>query len=265
MVTPDNRVCHLVKGLELTLTDFIRDRGVTHAEYRRAIDVIVASVKAGEASLLFDVFLEAASVDVDNARQRGTTEAIEGPFYIPGAPMLKPPYQLPQRVDEGGQALIFNGRVIDVDGEPIAHAELDIWQADAAGRYSNVRYSSAFPAIPAWNLRGRLKTEPDGSFTVTTILPPPYEIPKHGPTGTVLAAIGRHVYRPAHLHVKVRHPEHRELTVQLYFRGGPYLDSDVAHAVRDSLIVDLKRKHLLTFRYTQPTSCLVANFDFTME
>jgi catechol 1,2-dioxygenase len=230
----DDRVRVVVEDLQRMLTEFIRRHAITPAEYRRATDVIIASVQGGEKSLLFDVFLEAAAVDVGNFGHDGSMEAIEGPFYLPAAPKLSPPHRLPQRPNEAGDVLIFHGTVTNTDGGPLAGVELDIWQADAAGRYSNI-----FPGIPEWNLRGRLATAADGSFEVQTILPPPYEIPKHGPTGAVLTAIGRHCYRPAHLHVKLRHPGYRELTSQLYFRGGDYLDSDVANAVRDGLILDL--------------------------
>ena len=116
MAATDNRVCHLLEELEQILVDFIREHDVTHAEYRTATEFIIASVKAGEESLLFDVFLEAESVDNDNLRHQGTIEAIEGPFYLPGAPMLEPPFRLPRRADENGNALIFSGRVIDTDG-----------------------------------------------------------------------------------------------------------------------------------------------------
>src|SRR5262245_62937607 len=108
MATTDNRVCHLVEELEQTLIDFIRRHDVTHAEYRKATDLIVASVTTGEESLLFDVFLEAESVDNDNSRHEGTIEAIEGPFYLPDAPILEQPYRLPQRTDEDGDALILS-------------------------------------------------------------------------------------------------------------------------------------------------------------
>jgi catechol 1,2-dioxygenase len=120
------------------------------------------------------------------------------------------------------------------DGEPLADAELDMWQADADGCYSGIH-----PGVPDWNLRGRFTTEQDGSFAVRTTLPPPYEIPKHGPTGRVLDGLGRHFFRPAHLHVKVSAADHDELTSQLYFAGGDYLDSDVASAVRDGLVLEL--------------------------
>src|SRR5262249_54830556 len=74
-----------------------------------------------------------------------------------------------------------------------------------------------------------------------TVVPAPYEIPKDGPTGTLLNALGRQFFRPAHLHLKLRHPGYQPITSQLYFEGDRYLASDVANAVRDDLIVALMR------------------------
>ncbi len=229
----NDRVLAVVEDLERTLVEFIRTHRITHEEYRAATDLIVAEVQVGEASLLFDVFLEAAATDMDNHDRAGSVEAIEGPFYLPGAPQLAgPPYVLPQRPDEPGVPLVFHGRVTTEDGTPLGDTELDVWHADAAGQYSQIH-----PGLPKWNLRGRLRTDDSGRFEVHTIAPPPYEIPKNGPTGRVLDALGRHFFRPAHLHVKLRHPYFGERTSQLYFRGGQYLDSDVANAVRDELVI----------------------------
>ncbi|PNE11097.1 MAG: hypothetical protein CR217_10635 [Beijerinckiaceae bacterium] len=129
------------------------------------------------------------------------------------------------------------GRVTSPDATPLADVELDMWQADAEGLYSNIH-----PNIPEWNLRGRFHSGSDGTFEVRTIVPPPYEIPKGGPTGVVLSTLGRHLFRPAHLHLKVRHPQYRDLTSQLYFDGGDYLNSDVANAVREGLVAQLIRR-----------------------
>lgn len=232
----DQRLREVVEDLERTTLEFIRKHRVTHDEYREATDLLIASIKQGEESLLLDVLLEAEATDVENQGRKGSRAAIEGPFYIPGAPLLDRPYVMPQRNDERGEPLIFRGTVDTVDGTPIAGAELDIWHADADGFYSQIH-----PGLPDWNLRGRLLTDEDGTFEVQTILPPPYEIPHDGPTGRLLAALGRHFFRPAHLHVKVRAGRCEELTSQLYFAGGEYLDDDVAHAVRDGLVLTLEQ------------------------
>jgi len=227
----------VLEDLEKVLVAFMRKHRITHDQYRVATRILVDTIKKGEESLLYDVFLEAESTDIGNDGRQGSPEAIEGPFYVPGAPELKEaPCVMPMRRDERGDALFFTGRVTDVQGNPIAGAELDVWHADAEGKYSNI-----YPEVPQWNLRGRLRTDSQGDFEVRTIVPPPYEIPKHGPTATVLKAMGRHFFRPSHLHVKVRHPEFGEITSQIYFVGGEYLDSDVANAVRDGLIAPLER------------------------
>jgi catechol 1,2-dioxygenase len=228
----------ILEDLEQTLRRFMRKHEITHDEYRRATDILVATVKSGEGSLLYDVFLESEATDIDNFRRQGSVEAIEGPFYLPNAPWLEAPYILPQRSDEAGDVLFFRGRVTSFDGTPLAGVELDMWQADAEGRYSNI-----YADIPEWNLRGRFHSGPDGTFEVRTIVPPPYEIPKDGPTGVVLSSFGRHCFRPAHLHLKLRHPQYGDLTSQVYFDGGDYLHTDVANAVRHDLVAQLVWRH----------------------
>lgn len=235
----NDRVKTVVEDLERLLLDFMRKHRITHNEYRRATDILAGTVKAGEESLLYDIFLEAAATDIGNIGREGSPGAVEGPFYLPGAPWLGSPCVMPQRANEAGDVLVVNGRITGPRGEPLAGVELDLWQADADGRYSNFH-----PDVPEWNLRGRFSSDARGSYEVQTILPPPYEIPKKGPAGRVLNALGRHFFRPAHIHVKIRHAGFDELTSQLYFRGGEYLDSDVAGAVRDGLIVSLSRRDL---------------------
>ncbi len=225
----------MLEDLERVLIAFMRKHRITHEQYRAATQILVDTIKDGEESLLYDVFFEAESTDIGNRYRDGSPEAIEGPFYVPGAPELKAPYVMPMRAGERGDVLFFIGTVKDTNGKPIAAAELDVWQADAEGLYANIH-----PNIPLWNLRGRLKTDGNGEFTLRTIVPPPYEIPKNGPTGRVLKILGRHYYRPAHLHAKLRHPQFKEMTSQIYFMGGQYLDSDVANAVRDGLVAELK-------------------------
>jgi len=230
----NERLIAIVEDLKQVLQNFMRVHRINHDEYRMATDVIIDSIKAGEESLFFDVFFEAEATDIGNVAREGSPEAIEGPFYFEGAPLLSSPYVMPQRVNEQGEVLYFRGRITGPEGQPLSEVELDLWHADADGLYSNIH-----PGIPDWNLRGRFRTDVDGYYEVKTILPPPYEIPKNGPTGKVLSALGHHFFRPAHLHVKVRHPKYGEMTSQLYFEGGEYLDNDAADAVRDGLIAKL--------------------------
>jgi catechol 1,2-dioxygenase len=152
--------------------------------------------------------------------------------------MLEPPCVMPQRPDEPGEPLILSGSVKTPDGQPIAGALLDVWQADATvpGSYSNIH-----PGQPDFNLRGKLHTDEHGRFELTTIRPAPYRIPDQGPTGRLLGALGRHAWRPAHIHVKLSADGYQPLTTQLCFEGDDFLDSDVASAVKDELILPLQR------------------------
>ncbi|NUR99655.1 MAG: catechol 1,2-dioxygenase, partial [Kribbellaceae bacterium] len=141
--------------------------------------------------------------------------------------------ELPHRPDEKGTPLVLSGQVRDLDGTPLAGAEVDIWHADADGYYSGFA-----PGIPDGNLRGVVVTDADGNFEIRTVQPAPYQIPTDGPTGKLIEAAGWHPWRPAHLHLMVRAGGHRTITTQLYFAGGDWLDSDVAEATKPELILD---------------------------
>ena len=172
----NQRVVSVVEDLEKTMKEFMRKHKITHEEYRIATDIFIQSVKAGEESLLPDVFLEAEATDIESSGLPGGAEAIEGPFYLEGAAELQYPYVMPQRANEKGEVLFFHGTVSDHNGNRLAKAEIDIWHADAEGHYSHIH-----PDVPEGVLRGRLRTDAEGRFEVRTILPPPYEIPKDGP------------------------------------------------------------------------------------
>jgi len=106
------RTVNILEDLEQTVLQFMRKHEITHDEYRRATDILVATVKAGEGSLLCDVFFEAEATDADNRRRQGSIEAVEGPFYLPNAPKLEAPYVLPQRRDEIGGVLFLSSRLV---------------------------------------------------------------------------------------------------------------------------------------------------------
>ncbi len=72
----------VIEAFEQTVLAFMREHRITHDQYRLVTDMIISSVKAGEESLLFDVFFEAEATDIGNkARGDGSPEAIEGPFF----------------------------------------------------------------------------------------------------------------------------------------------------------------------------------------
>lgn len=222
----------------------IAELDVTYGEYQAAKQWLIEVGEAGEWPLLLDVFVEHA-VEVQAYKERSGSEGtILGPYYVPDAPVLESPFELPHRPNESGERLRFTGRVLSSDRTPLAGAELDIWHADADGLYSG------FSEIPAGILRGKVITDAAGCYEVRTIAPAPYTIPHEGPTGRMIAACGWHPWRPAHLHLIVRAAGHEDLITQLFPAGSEYLNEDVADAVKESLIVRPERQgDELVFQY----------------
>jgi catechol 1,2-dioxygenase len=217
--------------------DFITRRGLTYQEYEAVKKYLISVGEAGEWPLLLDAFFE-SWINTSSYRQGAdwTPAAITGPYYKSGAPLLSTPFTLPSRPDEPGEPLLFHARVTDADNIAIAGAELDVWHASNDGIYSF--FHADMPAT--YLLRGRMRTDEDGRATFRSIVPVPYKIPDHGPTGYLMnEVLGRHSWRPAHLHLTVTAPGYRPLTTQLYFKGDPYLDSDSCSAVKSALIIDL--------------------------
>jgi catechol 1,2-dioxygenase len=253
-----------------TLRRFVVENRVTYREYNVAMQYVLDLARSGEIPLFMDVFFE-STVESSTFQEReraGTIGTVEGPFYLPGAPMLERPYVMPMRPDEPGDVLFFSGTVRSSDGQPVSGAVLDLWHSDANSMYSNVPYpDDAHASVPEWNLRGRLTTDEQGAFEVKTVVPSPYTIPNAGPTGYLLEqALGRHSWRPAHLHVMLMAPDHQPLTTSLYFEGDRWLDSDVANAVKPELIVRLERHtspEALTARGID-RPYVTASFDFTL-
>lgn len=149
-------------------------------------------------------------------KQRGPTEGcyvtednILGPYYKKGAPL-----DGNLADDLAGELLIIEGTVYGCDCvTPLAGAIVDIWQADSDGAYDNVGFT----------LRGRIETDSDGRYRLTTIKPGWY--------------LNGDQFRPAHIHYKVSHADGAALTTQLYFEGDPYIEDDPF--VKASLVIPL--------------------------
>lgn len=230
--TSTERVAIVVGAILDGIHAAIREHEVTYPEFQAAKAWTIAVGEGGEWPLFLDVFVEHVVEQVAARSQQGTKGTIEGPYYLPDQERFSGRGALPRRPGEAGTPFVLHGQVRDLDGTPLAGAEVDIWQADAAGYYSGFA-----PNIPAGNLRGVVLTDADGRYTIETIEPAPYQIPHDGPTGKLIDAAGWHAWRPAHLHLMVRATGHRSMTTQLYFAGGEWLDSDVARATKPELIL----------------------------
>ncbi|SFN02393.1 dioxygenase [Variovorax sp. OV329] len=213
-------------------------------EFWAGVDWLSRLCSGGQAGLItaglgFDRLLDIRLDEADEraGRNAGTPRAIEGPLYIAGAPLSK--YET--RVDEAGEAqrgetMVMEGRVVDVNGQPVAGAIIDVWHANELGRYSHFD-----PDQAEYALRRRIETDAQGRYRFRSFLPPGYAIPPNSPTSELFSAIGRHGNRPAHIHFLVVAPGLRTLTTQVNVPGDSFIDDDFAFATRDGLILKLEK------------------------
>lgn len=230
--TSQERVSALAGRLVKAVNDIVTDEKVTYDEYNAFKAWLISVGETGEWPLFLDVWVEHSVEEVANANRHGSKGTIEGPYYIPDAPVQQSPATLPMREDEPGTPLLFQGEVKNVAGEPLAGALIEIWHADDLGFYSQFA-----PGLPEWNLRGAVTADDQGKFQINTIQPAPYQIPTDGACGALIAAAGWHAWRPAHIHLKVSAPEHQLITTQLYFEGDEHVGDDIASAVKPELVL----------------------------
>ncbi|MFV8382438.1 catechol 1,2-dioxygenase [Corynebacterium hindlerae] len=234
--TSKERANAIYTDLLAAIAEVAHKHQVTYDEYRVLKQWMIDVGEYGEWPLWLDVFVEheIEEINYDRHEYTGTKGSIEGPYYVENAPKLPAKCEMPMRDQDKAQTpLIFKGQVTDVDGNPLSGATLELWHADADGYYSQFA-----PNIPEWNLRGTIVTDEEGRYEIKTLQPAPYQIPADGPTGWFIDSYGGHPWRPAHLHLMVKHPGHRSITTQLYFKGGEWTDNDVATAVKPELLLD---------------------------
>ncbi len=112
-----------------------------------------------------------------------------------------------------GPRIIVHGRVSDENGNPVPNALLEIWQANAGGRYRHVKEGYIAALDPNFGGCGRVITKADGSYEFWTVQPGPYPWP-NGPND----------WRPAHIHFSVFGPSFAQrLITQMYFEGDPHI------------------------------------------
>jgi protocatechuate 3,4-dioxygenase, beta subunit len=139
-----------------------------------------------------------------------------GPFYPVRGPRGHDPdlTHYPGRTGKAlGQVIELSGRVTDRTGRPIPGAEMLVWQANAAGRYTNPVDTNSAPIDPNFLGVVAFKTNVDGSYKVRTIKPGPYP----EPSGTI---------RTPHIHFEVTHGDYR-LVTQMYFPGEELNKTDI--------------------------------------
>src|SRR6267378_2300666 len=217
---------------------FTREAALTHAEWRVAIDFLtrtgqICSDSRQEFILLSDILGVSMLVDaVDNVAGPGISDStVLGPFYAGHQRELAQGDSILLREEEG-EPLEMRGRVTDPEGYPVAGALIEVWQTAP-----NQLYDVQDADQPEGHLRASFRTDAAGLYRFQTILPVSYPIPDDGPAGQLLAAMGRHPFRPAHVHFMISAPGFRTLVTHLFFEGDQYLESDAVFGVKRSLVV----------------------------
>ena len=115
-----------------------------------------------------------------------------------------------------GERIVVTGRVLDGEGRPVRHQLVEVWQANAAGRYVHKRDQHPAPLDPHFTGVGRTLTDGDGRYTFTTIKPGPYPWKNH-----------HNAWRPAHIHFSLFGTDFTQrLVTQMYFPGDPLFALD---------------------------------------
>ncbi|MEJ2458565.1 MAG: intradiol ring-cleavage dioxygenase [Novosphingobium sp.] len=234
----DARVRQISEALVRHLHAFIREVEPSQKEWEYGIDFLtrvgkMCSDTRQEFILLSDTLGVSMLVDaINHRRPEGATETtVFGPFYVDGRPEL--PLGANMSPKKQGTPMFVSGTVRDIAGRPIAGASVDAWHSDEEGHY-DVQVSDKL------EMRARFRTDEAGRFWFWSVRPTFYPIPDDGPVGDMLAAQGRHPFRPEHVHFMIAAPGQQTLVTHLFIDDDPYLDSDVVFGVKNSLITNYR-------------------------
>lgn len=251
----DPRLYEVMTSLIQHLHAFIKETEPSHEEWMKGIQFLTQTGHMStewrqEFILLSDTLGVSMLVEtINNRRPSGSTETtVLGPFYISNAPRY--PRGANICLDGKGDPLLVSGRVTGIDGRPIKGALLDVWQANDDGFY-DVQQKDVQPDM---NLRGIFEADADGRYWFKSVKPRFYPIPDDGPVGQLLAALGRHPFRPAHIHFIVCAEGFRPITTHVFDSADPYLATDAVFGVKESLIVEFQK-------VDHPTEIARAGFD----
>jgi protocatechuate 3,4-dioxygenase, beta subunit len=154
-----------------------------------------------------------------------------------------------------GERIILHGRVLDGDGRPVRNTLIELWQANAAGRYAHRVDEHPAPLDPNFMGAGRCATDNDGRYRFITVKPGAYPWQNH-----------ENAWRAAHIHLSLFGPAFAtRLVTQMYFPGDPLFYQDpIFHSVRDP-----KSRERLISRFdlseTVPEWALAYEFDIVLR
>ena len=235
----DERLKQVMESITRHLHAAIKEIEPTQEEWFDAIQFLT---KTGhmcddwrqEFILLSDVMGVSMLVDAINSRRPvGASEnTVLGPFHVQDSPE----YEMGTNIclDLKGEDMVVRGRVLDTDGNPLEGVKIDVWQANDEGFYDVQQKGIQ----PDFNLRGVFRTGADGSYWFKAVRPKHYSIPDDGPVGKLLYDLGRHPYRPAHLHYILSKDGYDTVTTHIFDPDDIYINNDSVFGVKESLIAE---------------------------
>ncbi|QGU06085.1 Hydroxyquinol 1,2-dioxygenase [Corynebacterium occultum] len=234
----DPRLKQIMEATVRHLHALVREVRLTEEEWEYAIDFLtrvghITDDRRQEFVLLSDVLgVSMQTIAVNNPAAGDATEAtVFGPFHVEDSPEI----EIGGDIAGGavGQPCWVEGTVTDTEGNPVAGAKIEAWEADEDGFY-DVQYSDERTAGRAW-----LRTDENGRYAFWALTPTPYPIPHDGPVGQMLQAVDRSPVRAAHLHFMVTAEGYRRLVTHIFVTGDPQLEiGDSVFGVKESLIKD---------------------------
>jgi len=154
-----------------------------------------------------------------------------------------------------GERIIVTGRVLDSDGRPVREAVVEVWQANAAGRYLDQNDQHPAPIDPNFSGAGRCVTDAEGRYRFLTIKPGAYPYKNH-----------HNAWRPAHIHFSLFGTHFRSrLVTQMYFPGDPLMPRD---AILQSIPDQAGRARLIAQfdpEITEPEWALAYRWDIVLR
>lgn len=236
--SPDARLREVTEAAIRHLHAFVAEVGLQREEWMAGIRFLTETGQISddvrqEFILLSDTLGVSTLVELlTHAGAEGSTEnTVLGPFYVPGSRERSRGESMLEDADPGDRVVV-RGRVTSLNGRPLADVEIDAWQNASSGFYA----CQQLGVQSEQNLRGRYRTDADGTYELRTIRPVPYPIPDDGPAGQLLKAHRRSWWRPGHLHLWFRAPGHKDLITHVFDAESAYLDDDAVFGVRPGLV-----------------------------
>jgi protocatechuate 3,4-dioxygenase beta subunit len=185
-----------------------------------------------------------------------TLSEITGPVFGPEIADVKASDLTRQHSGEPlGEKIIVSGRVLDEDSRPVPHTLVEIWQANAAGRYLHANDQHNAPLDPNFTGCGHAQTDSEGRYRFVTIRPGEYPWGNH-----------HNAWRPAHIHFSLFGPAFAtRLVTQMYFQGDPLIPFDPIFNCTDD---ENARNRLISqfdWETTIPSQALGYRFDIVLS